>query len=163
MEGDAAVTAVPGAILAVQSADCAPVVFSSDQLVAIAHAGWRGIVEGVIPSVLAAMRVRGATEIHALLGPCIAPGGYTFGTVELDEVAEIAGPRVRAVTIDGRPALDLPAAVATTCAANGVTRLDVVGPPGSSTPFDTSGPDWFSHRTRADRGRQVTVAWLERR
>jgi copper oxidase (laccase) domain-containing protein len=39
--------------------------------------------------------------------------------------------------------------------------FDTVGSPGSDTPLDTSNPAWFSHRTRGDTGRQVTVAWRE--
>ncbi|HKY14173.1 MAG TPA: polyphenol oxidase family protein, partial [Microthrixaceae bacterium] len=51
-EADAAVTGVPGAALAVQTADCAPVLLWGDgptgPVIGAAHAGWRGLYEGVL-------------------------------------------------------------------------------------------------------------------
>ena len=38
---DASMTTVPGAVLAIQTADCAPVVIAGDGVVGVAHAGWR--------------------------------------------------------------------------------------------------------------------------
>ena len=53
---DAAVSAVPGAALAVQVADCAPVALvSSAGAVGIAHVGWRGLVAGVLPAAVSAL------------------------------------------------------------------------------------------------------------
>lgn len=159
---DAIVTATPGAILAVQTADCAPVVLAGDGVLGLVHAGWRGLVEGVIPATLEVMRREASGNVHALLGPCIGPGGYEFGELELARVEAVAGPGVRATTDQGRPALDLPAAVRAVCAAAGVASFEVVDDAsGGDRPADTAGEAWFSHRTRGDVGRQVTVAWLE--
>lgn len=153
-EADGSVTSVPGAVLSVQSADCAPVVVAGSGVVAVAHAGWRGLTDGVIPAAVAAVRARADGPLLALLGPCIHPGGYAFGAAELAQVAAVVGDVVRAKTVDGDIALDLPAGVRASLQAAGVDELHDLS-------FDTAACGWFSHRTRADSARQVTVAWLE--
>lgn len=151
---DAAVTAVVGAPLAVHTADCVPVVLSADGAVAVAHAGWRGVVEGVIPAAVAALRDLATGDIHAFVGPHIRAGHYAFGARDLDDVVAVAGDTVRSSTLEGQPALDMTAAVRSVLGRVGVDAVDVVDD-------DTADPRWFSHRVRADRERQVTVAWLE--
>src|SRR6478736_4329857 len=47
-EADAAVTRVPGAVIAVQTADCGAVLLEGDGVIGVAHAGWRGLHAGVI-------------------------------------------------------------------------------------------------------------------
>jgi YfiH family protein len=152
-EADAAVTAVRGAVLAVQVADCAPVALVGDGLVGVAHAGWRGLAEGVLPATVVAMRALGAGTITATLGPCIRPGCYEFGAADLDAVAARLGDHVRATTASGAPALDVPAAVRASLASVGVT--DVVDL-GTCTACSS---DHWSHRARADVERQAVVAW----
>ena len=153
-EADASVTSTLGAVLAVQSADCAPVVLVGNGAVAVAHAGWRGVVAGVIPAAVAALRRCGRGEIEALLGPLIRPGHYEFGESELAAVVEMVGDRARATTVDGRPALDLAAAVTSSLTRAGVTSIDDLG-------LDTFAPAYFSHRCRGDVGRQASTVWLE--
>ena len=56
-EADAAITATPGTVLAILTADCLPVVFASktgDEIGA-AHAGWRGLCAGVLEAMVGAM------------------------------------------------------------------------------------------------------------
>ena len=153
-EADAAVTAVPGCTLAVQVADCAPVALVADGVVGVAHAGWRGLAAGVLPATVAAMRALGAGRISAEIGPCIRPACYEFGAEDLDAVAEVLGDHVRATTADGRPALDIPAAVRASLAAAGV---DDVTDGGTCTAC--SGSHW-SHRHDGDPARQAVVVWM---
>ena len=158
---DGCVTSVDGAVLAIQTADCAPVVFAASGVVAVAHVGWRGIVAGVIPAALSALRQRFHGDIRALLGPCIAASAYEFGHADLEIVEGIVGAVARSATPSGSPALDLAASVRAQCVSHGVASFQTVGPEGSEAPADTSGSGWYSHRTRGDTERQVTVAWLE--
>ncbi len=154
-DGDGAVTATPGCALAVHTADCAPVVIVGDGVVGVAHAGWRGIVSGVIKNTVDLIREAGATDpLSAYLGPCIRTESYEFGEADLDLVAAVAGECVRGTTADGRPALDMGAAVAAALSASGVEQFFDTG-------FDTSEVGYFSHRMRGDIQRQVTVAWIE--
>ena len=157
---DGAVTTVPEAVLALHTADCAPVVVVGDGALGVAHAGWRGIVAGVIGSVVDGVH-RASTAppgpgLRAVIGPVIRPSSYEFGADELAAVAAAAGCDVAGVTSWGTPALDLCAAVRGALDAAGVRDVEDLG-------LDTASDRFFSHRTRGDRGRQATAARLERR
>lgn len=82
-EGDAAVSAAPGVICAVLTADCAPVLLADAEagVVGAAHAGWKGALGGIIHSTVAAMEALGARpdRIAAVIGPCIAQASYEVG------------------------------------------------------------------------------------
>ena len=153
---DASVTARTGCALAVLAADCAPVALAGDGVVAVAHAGWRGVLAGVLEATVASMRAAGATRVDAVLGPCIRAECYEFGAVELASIANRLGGEVRSTTRDGRPALDLAAAVIASLRRAGVDAVDDVG---ECTSCAGDGTTYFSHRARADSGRQAAVVW----
>ena len=151
---DAAVTDRTGCALAVLTADCAPVaLLGSNGVVGVAHAGWRGLVAGVLERAVEVMRAAGAGDVHALLGPCIRPGCYEFGADDLAQVARRLGDGVRGTTSTGAPALDVPAAVR---AALGRVGVVDVGDVGICT---ACSPAHFSHRARRELGRQALVVW----
>ena len=83
---DALVSRRPGLALVVITADCAPVLFAADGIVAAAHAGWRGAVAGVLEATLDAMRQLGAQDIRACVGPCIGQDSYEVGADVADRV-----------------------------------------------------------------------------
>jgi len=152
--GDALVSAHPDACLAVFTADCAPVVLGSPEgIMAVAHAGWRGLLAGVLQATAEAMRSLGASSVVAGLGPCIHPGCYEFSPADLDRVAAAVGDVVRGRTSSGRPALDLPAGVRAALTSAGVDLAVEVGC------CTACSPELFSHRGKGDRGRQAVVAW----
>ena len=160
---DGAVTGAPAAVLAVLTADCAPVVVVGRQAVGIAHAGWRGIAAGVIGAVAGRVRALSESagaggpraELQAVLGPVIRPARYEFDPADLSSVAAAAGGAdVAGVTAWGTPALDLVAAVRGALRAAGVESLHDLG-------LDTADERFFSHRLRRDQARQATVARLE--
>lgn len=82
-EGDATVTAATGVICAVLTADCAPVLLADPGagIVGAAHAGWKGALDGIVHSTVAAMQALGAEprRIVAVIGPCIAQASYEVG------------------------------------------------------------------------------------
>lgn len=152
---DGAVTAVPGAVVAVHTADCVPVVLLADGAVGVAHAGWRGLVAGVVGRTAEAMAALGHPPTRAVVGPCIRPGSYEFGAADLDAVAARWGDDVRATTAAGTPALDVAAGVRRALAEVGVAD---VADDGLDTATD---PERFwSYRARGEAGRMATVAWL---
>jgi YfiH family protein len=153
-EADAAVTTEPGVALAVLTADCAPVALAGDRVLAVVHAGWRGLVEGVLERAVVELRAAGATTIEAALGPCIHAECYEFGGDQLDRVADRLGPGVRSRTTAGAPALDLPAAVRAALDAARVPLLEDVDV------CTACSADHWSHRARGERERQALVAWL---
>lgn len=83
LEGDAMVTTRPGLALGILSADCAPVLLidPAARIIGAAHAGWRGVLQGVIENTIAAMRALGAQpdRLMAAIGPCIWQESYETG------------------------------------------------------------------------------------
>jgi YfiH family protein len=156
MRADAAVTAAPGAALAVLTADCAPVALASPEgVIGVAHAGWRGVLAGVVEATVEEMRALGATEVRAVVGPCIHPGCYAFGAAELEAVAARLGDSVRGVTSTGETALDLPAAVRAALTNAGIA-------PEHQAAIDVCtacSPEHFSWRARKEQQRQAAVVW----
>jgi purine-nucleoside/S-methyl-5'-thioadenosine phosphorylase / adenosine deaminase len=152
---DALVTATPGVVLAVFTADCAPVALSSSEgVIGLVHAGWRGLAGGVVENAVAVMREHGATAITAALGPCIRAGCYEFGAGDLAQMAEQFGPGVCTTTAWGTPGLDLAAGVAV---ALGRAGAELALDAGACTACSAA---WYSHRARQDSARQATLAWV---
>jgi polyphenol oxidase len=155
-KADASVTAGAGCALAVLTADCAPVaLLSPEGVVAAVHAGWRGLQSGVLQRAVETARGLGATDLRAVLGPCIHAECYEFGPADLDAVAARLGDGVRAVTDEGKPALDVPTAVAAALKQAGVTQVDDVHV------CTACGDDYFSWRARGELARQAMVVWRD--
>lgn len=75
---DAAVTARAGQVCVVMTADCLPVLLCSrdGRKIGAAHAGWKGLANGVIQATVAAL---GTTDLMAWLGPAIGPQAFEVG------------------------------------------------------------------------------------
>lgn len=154
---DAAVASHAGAACVVMVADCLPVLFcSSDgQRVGAAHAGWRGLAEGVLERTVAAMETP-ANELSAWIGPAISQDHFEVG----DEVREAfvkvdraANSRFR-MNARGRWQADLV----------GLARLRLA----SLGLMNVSGGNWctysdrerfFSHRRDGKGGRLAALIW----
>lgn len=148
---DALVTADEGLALAIFTADCAPVALASREgVVGAAHAGWSGVLVGVLERTVQEMRRLGARQVEAALGPCIRPECYEFGPDQLGRVARRLGEAVRAETSWGTPALDLPAAVRAA-----LQRVDVVLRYDQGICTACSPEGYFSHRSRGEAERQA--------
>ncbi|MDR2213768.1 MAG: peptidoglycan editing factor PgeF [Pseudomonadales bacterium] len=78
-EADAIHCRETGLVLAVMTADCLPVLFASDtgDEIAVAHAGWRGLLAGVLEA--SAARLREPSAALAWLGPAIGPCHFEVG------------------------------------------------------------------------------------
>ena len=83
---DAAVCFDTRSVCVIMTADCLPVFFCDRQgtRVGIAHAGWRGLAQGVLATTVAALKLSPA-ELMAWLGPAIGPQAYQVG----DEVRNV--------------------------------------------------------------------------
>jgi YfiH family protein len=77
-------TATPGTLLAIQTADCVPVLLvdTRQRVVAAFHAGWRGTVQRIVETGVARMRQEFSAkpkDLHAVIGPAIGPCCYEVG------------------------------------------------------------------------------------
>ncbi len=82
-EADGLVTDRPGVALGILTADCAPVLLADDEagVIGVAHAGWRGALDGILEATVEAMTRLGATPsaMVAAVGPAIGPESYEVG------------------------------------------------------------------------------------
>ena len=158
-DADGLVTTDPGVVLAVLTADCAPVLLADPAagVVGALHAGWRGLAAGVVEAGVAAMAELGAdpAATAGLVGPAVGGCCYEVGP----EVREAVGdrlPAALATTRDGRPALDPAAGAAQALALAGVGQVTVA----AECTFDLE-ERHFSHRRDAGRtGRQAGLIAL---
>lgn len=85
---DAMVSKTPGRLLAIQTADCAPVLLADPvaRVIGGIHAGWRSAVAGIVKNTINAMQSLGAKKenITATIGPCIAQKSYEVGQEVFD-------------------------------------------------------------------------------
>jgi polyphenol oxidase len=122
-ECDALATDRAGVALAIQTADCIPILLASPTAVGAAHAGWRGSAQNVAASAVAAMRRLGAQPggMRAWLGPSIGPCCYEVGG---EVAAQFAGDFVRA-GCGGGYRLDLRSVNVAQLEASGVPRAGI--------------------------------------
>lgn len=161
--GDASIAAAPGAVCAILTADCLPVLFADldGKVVGAAHAGWRGLAGGVLESTVAAMRAAGAGTITAWLGPAIGPEAFEVGE-DVRAAFESALPGQLADAFrpyperPGKYLADMNTLARRTLARAGVTRVHGGG---RCTATES---DWFySYRRDGVSGRQASLIWIK--
>jgi len=148
--GDGLVTAEVGITLSVRAADCVPVLFADAGagVIGACHCGRPGVVAGIVPATVAAMRELGARSITAWVGPHVCGACYEVPQQMQDDVAAVE-PVTRATTSWGTPSLDVGAGVRAQLERDGVAVVD------ESRCTIESG-DLFSYRREGKRsGRQA--------
>jgi polyphenol oxidase len=157
-QADAAVSHLPGTVLAILTADCLPVLFCADDGSAIgaAHAGWRGLAAGVLEATIEQLELP-PDRLLAWLGPCIGAASYEVGEeVHAAFVAhDAAAAACFAPTRPGHWHCDLAALARQRLLAAGLTRIYGGG-------FDTlTDPRFYSYRGEGARsGRFASLIWL---
>ncbi|WP_449421702.1 peptidoglycan editing factor PgeF [Rhodanobacter lindaniclasticus] len=157
-QADAAVSHIPGTVLAILTADCLPVLFCAEDgsEIGAAHAGWRGLAAGVLEATLTQLETPPA-RLLAWLGPCIGAASYEVG--EEVRSAFMASDAAAAdgfvATRAGHWRCDLAALARRRLQAAGVRRIHGGG-------FDTlADPRFYSYRRDGARsGRFASLVWL---
>jgi YfiH family protein len=155
---DAAITRGRGRVCAVMTADCLPVVLAdrAGSRVAVAHAGWRGLAQGVVEATVRAMRCPPA-DLIAWLGPAIGQQAFEVGAEVRDAFVarseKLAG--CFAGNERGRFQADLYGIATAVLAEAGVTAVHGGGWCTASDPSR-----FFSFRRDGTTGRMATLAWL---
>lgn len=152
-QADGMVTDRADTPLSMRFADCTPLLFwdAMRGVIGIAHAGWRGTVQGVgaqvVNTMINAYGCKGA-DIQAIIGPSIGQNRYQVGEEVVDSVRVYFGTTdglIRRDSNDSTAYLDLWAANALDLRRAGVEQIDIAG-----ICTATHSDDWFSHR--AERG-----------
>ncbi|MDO8800958.1 peptidoglycan editing factor PgeF [Phenylobacterium sp.] len=153
-EGDAVVTATRGVLCGALAADCAPILIADAEgrVVASAHAGWKGALNGVAEAAVAAMSGLGAdpSRMVAVVGPCIGQASYEVGLEFLAAFTAKAPDHERFFAAGEGPEkrmFDLPGFVVSRLKAAGVATADWIG-------HDTCAEEdlFFSNRRAFKRG-----------
>jgi YfiH family protein len=149
---DALITTTKGISLAVMVADCIPLLLTSEEAVAAVHVGRAGLVNKVAIKALQHMRILGAKNVHAILGPSICGKCYEVPLqMQHDVVAD--HPRAFSTTHQGSSGLDLPAGLIADLAAEGVSYE-------ASMICTKEDPLYYSHRRDNPTGRFAGVVSL---
>ncbi|MBL8887381.1 MAG: peptidoglycan editing factor PgeF [Phycisphaerales bacterium] len=157
-KADAIVTDDPARVLCVRTADCTPILLASrdGRVVGAVHAGWRGVIAGVAPAALEAMRSLGAVDIHAVIGPCISRSHFEVGPEVVRAFADAFGAESPCRLADatdphGKGFVDLQAALRIQLSGAGVRAIETIDL------CTVARPDlFFSHRR--DNGRTGRMA-----
>jgi YfiH family protein len=147
-DADGVATAAPGLAALVLTADCLPVALATPDAIAVVHAGWRGLADGVLEEGVRAVRALGGDgPLHAAIGP--GAGGCCY------EVGDAVAARFPDVARRADRTIDLKAIAAQRLrAAGAVEVLDVAR-------CTMCEPDmFFSHRASGGlTGRQGGLVW----
>ncbi len=157
-EADGAFAAQPGAVCAVLTADCLPVLLCdrAGTKVAALHAGWRGLAGGVIEAGVRAMGVPG-NELLAWLGPAIGPQAFEVGAevraafMQHDAQAAQAFRAAR----EGKYLADI-----YLLARQRLQRLGVAAVYGGGFCTVTDSARFFSYRRDGATGRMASLIWI---
>jgi YfiH family protein len=157
-EADAAFTGKPGVACTVMTADCLPVLFCDlgGTVVAAAHAGWRGLLAGVLEATVAAMKVPGG-ELMAWLGPAIGPRAFEVGG-EVRAAFIDADPDTAAAfrpSGNGKWLADIYRLARQRLAGRGIVRIF-----GGEFCTVNEPERFFSHRRDGRTGRMASLIWL---
>ena len=152
---DALLSGNAAAPLAVMVADCVPVVFvgtgEHGALSAVAHAGRRGLLEGILGATAERMRAAGARRIEAWIGPAICGACYEVPEAMAAEACA-QRPGIGSRTRRGTAGLDLPHAAATELRDLGVGVTE-------SGICTLENEDYFSYRRDPRTGRLAGLVW----
>lgn len=154
-EGDALIAERPGLALTISTADCVPVLLAAGGRIAALHAGWRGIVLGIVAATIGELVADGG-EVHAWIGPAIGPCCYEVGEDVAGQVARASSAAVVHRRPGEKPHLDLQGAVQAQLEANGVSAVRV------APACTRCAVDWLWSYRRDGRaaGRNLAFVWL---
>ena len=158
-EADAAVAREPGRVCVMMTADCLPVLFCdrAGSSVGAAHAGWRGLLDGVLENTVQAM-VEEAGSLMAWLGPAIGPDAFEVG-------AEVRDAFVRRDAAAGHCFMPAPerGKYFADLYALGRQRLEALNVQvyGGGLCTHKDSQRFFSYRRDGECGRMASLVWLQ--
>lgn len=161
-QADASFSATARVVCAVQTADCLPVLFCdhAGSVVAAAHAGWRGLAQGVLQATVRAMRAGGAVgAISAWLGPAIGPQQFEVGADVLAAFDHLPSSRAAFVAHPqhaGKYLADI-----YQLARLSLAQVDVLEVAGGEYCTVSQPQQFYSYRRDQQTGRMVSCIWIK--
>jgi len=154
---DASLTTLPARVCVVMVADCLPVLFASGdgEHIAAAHAGWRGLVAGVLERTVAALGVE-PSKLSAWLGPAISQAHFEVGEEVRAAFAGAADDACFRANTRGRWQADLAGLARRRLATLGVGTIS-----GGAWCTFADREQFFSHRRDGKGGRMAALIWKE--
>jgi YfiH family protein len=158
IEADALFAARPGVVCAVLTADCLPLLLCdvAGERVAAVHAGWRGLLNGVIENSVRKMGAGG--EVLAWLGPAIGPAAFEVGEeVRAAFVSHDAHAAEAFVAAgEGKWLADIYRLARQRLAASGIARVY-----GGELCTYADGERFYSYRRDGRTGRLASLIWMD--
>lgn len=157
---DAAVSHLPGTVLAILTADCLPVLFCADDgsEIGATHAGWRGLAAGVLEATVTQLTSPPA-RIQAWLGPCIGAASYEVGSEvrEAFVAVDASAQACFSATGPGHWLCDLAALATLRLQAAGIQHIG-----GGNLDTFTDSRLYSYRRDGARSGRFASLIWIDR-
>jgi len=159
-EADGLVATDPLLALCVVTADCVPVLLGGGDRIGAVHAGWRGIVDGVVTAAtdkMGLMSTGGPSTLTAWIGPAIGPCCYEVSPEVAAAVAEASAKEVLISRPGARPHLDLQLAVQRQLEARGILSIETI------RTCTRCHPQWLHsyRREGPDAGRNHAFIWRQ--
>lgn len=155
-KADAWVTTRKGKTVTVKTADCAPVLLADKHkpVISAVHAGWKGAMTGVIEQAIIQMMKKGATDIVAVIGPCIHVESYPVS----EEMKKLSSSDMEKFFIPFNDGLhfNLPEYVKERLILSGVFEVEVM----NTDTFSDMSYNSF-RRDKEKSGRQYSAIWLD--
>lgn len=158
-DADAMISPDGSVPLAVMVADCLPVVFAATSddgglVTAVAHAGRKGLLGGILQGTIEALRAAGGHDLHAWIGPAVCGACYEVPADMAAEADDLV-PGIAATSRWGTASLDLPGAATRLLADRAVNVT-------ASAPCTLEDPDYYSYRRDPRSGRLAGIVWPAR-
>ena len=155
--GDAVVTREKGVVCCVMTADCLPIFISnhSGTQVAVAHTGWKGVLNGIIEATIAKFNQQ---DLLVHFGPAISQENFEVGQDVFDQFVNKSQTLEKAfIPFKDKYKLDIYQAASIILNDSGVKNIS-----GGDECTYAQSADYFSHRRDgAQSGRMVHLIWIE--
>ena len=158
IDADASFSSTPGVVCAILTADCLPVFVSNIQgtVVGVAHVGWKGLLEGVVESLLKSMNSKG-DELIVHLGPAISQSSYEVGSnIRAQYLSKNKGFKRSFIKINGNYYLDIYDAAKVVLEEFGVEYISG----GDDCTYNDSNKLFSYRRDGTNSGRMAHLIWF---
>ncbi|QLB19036.1 peptidoglycan editing factor PgeF [Mannheimia granulomatis] len=161
LEADAVYTNQPNQVCLIMTADCLPALFVSEdgKEIAAAHAGWRGLCDGVLEATVAEFACK-PTNISVWLGPAIGPNAFQVGIDVIEQFCAF-DPDAKEAFIKDTSTSGKFLGNLYQIAKQRLNKLGIINIWGGEHCTYTEKEQFFSYRRDKQTGRMASLIWRE--